>query len=65
MIASKDMTWDMIAYNSGYSEFSMDSIMAENPFEYSDIVTFDGGENIKVPTQIIIEETTIKPPWEK
>jgi len=64
MIASKDMTWDMVAYTSGYSEFSMDSIMAANSFEYSDIVTFDGGEDVKVPTQIIVDEATIKAPWE-
>ncbi len=64
VIASKDSTWDMLAYNAGYSEFQMDVIMSENSFEYSDVVTFDGGEVVSISSVNIVDEATLKAPWE-
>lgn len=66
MIASYGMTWDMIAYLSGLDEFSMMSIMEspENAYSYSDVITFDGGENVTITSAPLIESATIKAPWE-
>lgn len=66
MIASYGMTWDMIAYLSGLDEFSMMSLMEtpENAYSYSDVITFEGGENVTITSAPLIESSTIKAPWE-
>ena len=66
MIASYGMTWDMAAYLSGLDEFSMMPIIEdpENAYSYSDVITFDGGENVTITSAPLIESSTIKAPWE-
>lgn len=65
IVASNGTTWDMISYEAGLSEFSMDLLIQQNSYLYSDIVAFDGGEVVKVDVEsMAVEEKTIKAPWE-
>lgn len=63
-MATNGMTWDVIAYQQIGDEFQMDNIMAANAFELSDVVTFDGGEAITVPSVAVVDSQTIAAPWD-
>lgn len=63
MKVSNGTTWDMIAYMNGLDEFSMNTIMEANSYSYSDVLTFDGGEEVVINAAPLIESSTIKAPW--
>lgn len=62
--ANKGTTWDYITFQAGLNEFSMDSVMRENSYYYSDVVLFEGGEEIGVSDQPVIENSVIRAPWD-
>lgn len=64
--ASNGATWDIIATQAGLDEFSCDSIMSmyENSYAYSDVLTFEGGEQITVDASQAVESKTLAAPWE-
>lgn len=65
IIASNGTTWDMIAYEAGVSEFSMDLLIQKNSYSFSDVVAFEGGEVVNIDVEsMAVEEKTIKTPWE-
>ena len=64
MTATSGMTWDVIAYQQTGDEFQMDGIMSANSFAFSDVVTFEGGEVIAIPSVVVVDSQTIAAPWE-
>lgn len=64
--ATNGATWDIIATQAGLNEFACDSIMSmyANAYAYSDVLTFEGGEEISIDAAQVVEEKTISAPWE-
>lgn len=58
-------TWDMISFDAFDNEFLMDEIIKDNSYYYRDVVTFEGGEIIKINAQKAVKSSTIKTPWEE
>lgn len=49
-IASQDETWDHVAYNVYNDSLLFVEIMEANR-EYSDVITFEGGEELQIPVR--------------
>lgn len=61
---SNGTTWDMAAFATVNDEFSMDEIIQENTYYYSDVITFEGGEVLEIPEIAAVSASTIAAPWE-
>lgn len=55
-------TWSIIAFEHYGDAFLMDDIIAANP-EYSNVITFDGGERIKIPVRQSEPVIKVQTPW--
>ncbi len=64
VIAADGDTWDSIAYRYVGDEFQCDAIREANDYLYSDVVIFEGGEQIVIPDIATVETTMIRTPWE-
>lgn len=64
--ATNGATWDIIATQAGLNELACDAIMSmyANAYAYSDVLTFEGGEEIAIDAAQVVEEKTIAAPWE-
>lgn len=62
--ASNGLTWDKIAYDFIGNEFYLDSVIQLNSYLYSDVLAFEGGENINIPESLATEPVIISAPWE-
>ena len=56
-------TWDLPAYKQYGNEFMCDYVRSANEYSFSDVVAFDGGEEIELPREGIVTAATIAPPW--
>lgn len=56
-------TWDSIAYKAYSNEMLFPAIMEANR-QYSDVVVFDGGEQVAVPERVEGATTIIAAPWQ-
>jgi hypothetical protein len=65
IVATHESTWDMIAVQAGLDEFAMTDIMADNSYAYSDVITFDGGEQIQITTNPVVQNQIIAAPWDE
>lgn len=63
--ATNESTWDIIAVQAGLTEFAMDDIMSENSYAYSDVITFEGGEQIQVTSNPVVQNQIIAAPWDE
>lgn len=57
-------TWDEIAY-SAYLEEREASLILKANIDLADVVTFEGGEKIKVPIIDKVETPKTLPPWRR
>lgn len=58
-------TWDMISYvNYGYTEMYASLLIRAN-IRLADVVTFEGGEQIKVPLIDTVKTPETLPPWRR
>lgn len=58
-------TWDIVSYRSyDYSERYAHLIIQANP-QYIDVLTFEGGEVLRVPIIDRVESTESQPPWRR
>lgn len=58
-------TWDIISYRSyNYSERYAHLIIQANP-QYMDVITFEGGEVVRVPIIDTVETPATLPPWRR
>lgn len=62
-IACSGDTWDSISYKVFDNEFLYTNLMDANR-QFSDMVTFDGGEVITIPDEITVENMVIPTPWD-
>lgn len=63
-ICSVGTTWDYIAYSQYNDEFIMDELLKSNRYLYEDVVIFDGGEVITVPSKAATQADVIPAPWD-
>lgn len=63
-ITTNGDTWDSISYKCYGSEFLYQQIMDINR-QFSDVVIFEGGEEIQVPDNIFMENVIIPSAWSK
>lgn len=63
--ATNESTWDIIAVQAGLTEFAMTDIMTDNSYAYSDVITFDGGEQIQITTNPVVQNQIIAAPWDE
>ena len=61
-IASQDLCWDSISYNTFNDEFYFDDIIKSN-WRLSDVVSFEGGELVIIPDYIQVDNQIIASPW--
>lgn len=57
-------TWDEIAYSAYLEEREASRILKAN-IELADVVTFDGGEQIRVPIIDKVSTPKTLPPWRR
>lgn len=57
-------TWDAIAFTAYKVERMSHHIIQANP-RYIDVLTFDGGEQLKIPIVDTIETPKTLPPWRR
>lgn len=62
IIASQDLCWDSIAYNTYQDEFYFEQIIQAN-WRLSDVVSFDGGESVIIPDSIEVDNQIVASPW--
>jgi phage tail protein X len=56
-------TWDLISFKHYGSEYHISELILANP-DYVDVVVFDGGEKLIIPTISIID-TSLLAPWRR
>lgn len=61
-IAKDGDTWDAIAYRAYKDEFLFPAILEANR-QYSDVVLFDGGEQIEVPDRVTATTLVVATPF--
>lgn len=57
-------TWDSIAFKAYKVERMAHHIIKANP-KYIDVLTFDGGEVLRVPIVDEVEDVKTLPPWRR
>lgn len=62
IVASKDLCWDSIAYETFRDEFYFEQIMQAN-WRLSDVISFEGGESVIIPDYIEVDNNIIASPW--
>lgn len=63
-VCSQGECFDSIAYNTFKDEMLYPQIMEANR-KYSDVVMFDGGEEIEIPDELIIDNLFVTRPYQK
>lgn len=61
---NQNETWDYISYLIFNDEFQMDLLLENNDYYYSDCLSFDLGDSIVIPDDVVLEQAIIKAPWE-
>lgn len=61
--AKDGQTWDYVAYLTTGDEMSMDAIISNNDYYYSNVVTFEDGDIVEIPDMVIQEVAIIPSPW--
>lgn len=56
-------TWDSIAYRLFSDSFMMDQLLESNKYLYYDTITFEDGDIITIPDNVIKESAIIENPW--
>jgi phage tail protein X len=56
-------TWDMISFRHYGSEYHISELILANPV-HVDVVIFEGGEKLNIPT-ISITDTSLLAPWRR
>ena len=62
-IAKEGDSWDSIAYRAYKDEFLFHAILEVNR-QFSDVVLFDGGEQIEVPDRVTTTEKIVATPFD-